>query len=267
MRIDGFLCVYNDFEYLEKVLQTVKTSDYFHKFWIIEGSWQSAQKSSGAVPRSEQIVYDIINKFVDNKKIFLVQANEPLEKDQRNVGMQLAREDKADWVHFLDADEIYLPSAFKKIKNTLSITPNDICGYKLNSYNFINSYKKWYNGQYKRIFRVTAQSKFVMDNDVVWEDNKNTMLQIPLNSFYHYNYVKLNTKAFWTKLKYQNFQDPTFWSRYVDNGEYKEEQGKYSIPKDCKIFDFIGKHPKIMQDHPYFIKNIYNDNNIEFLNE
>jgi hypothetical protein len=42
------------------------------------------------------------------------------------------------------------------------------------------------------------------------------------------------------------------------------ETKRYKIPDDCKIFDFTGKHPKVMADHPYFTANIFNDEGIVF---
>lgn len=279
MKINGFLVTFNDPEYLEATLQSVLSVDYFHKFYIIEGSWRSAQESSGVGPRSDQETYDIINKYVDNQKVFLVQANEHRERDQRQVGLELAKRDGANWCHMFDSDEIYTQNSLLKIKNYLK-SENGVLGYRINSYNFINSFKKWYHGNYMRIYRVTNGAKFYMDNDVDWEEKEDFKKQWPMMEsivgpsmigkmggyqFYHYNYVKLNKDAFWRKMAYQNEQDPSFNARILPQYGYDESQLKYKIPNDIKIYDFEGKHPKIMKDHVYFKNNIFNDSNLQFM--
>lgn len=266
MKIVSFMCVYNDWEFLDQAIAAFK--DYPDKLYIIEGSWKSSQKF-GVSPRSDEETYRIINKHVDDKKVFLIQANEDRERNQRQLGLELAKKEGADWCHMLDADEVYTSANLHMLKNILKGTAanQDILGYRLRSYNFINSFKKWYDGNYMRIYRVTPEAHFYMDNDVSWgsRDSRYGIVTLEGKKFYHYNYVKLNNSAaFWLKMKYQNEQDPTFWSRYVSNGQYKESQGKYKIPDDIKIYDYIGKHPIIMKDHPYFVNDVFKDGELQY---
>lgn len=281
MKIVSFMTVFNDPEFLMETLESFK--HYPDKLILIEGSWQSAIKSSGVKERSDQETYNIIDRYVDNKKIFLIQANEPLERDQRQIGMEWAKKEGADWIHMLDADEVYTKNSLLQIKNTLKITPQNILGYRLRSYNFLNSFKTWYEGNYMRIFRVTPEAKFYMDNDCSWETKGDIkIINGPYSghSFFHYNYVKQKHEIFLRKMKYQNFQDPTFWSRYMDTGQYNSREDGllqgfenymkkivYKIPDDISIHKngFLGKHPKIMKNHLYFKNNIFNDSNIEFM--
>jgi len=265
MKIVSFMCVYNDWEFLDQAITAFK--DYPDKLYIIEGSWKSSQ-GFGASPRSGEQTYDIINKHIDNKKVFLIQANEARERDQRQIGLELAKKDGADWCHMLDADEVYNPKSLEFIKKVLSKKSQEILefrlGYRLKSYNFINSFKKWYNGNYMRIYRVTPEAKFYMDNDVQWERD-GVISQMPFPVFHHYNYVKLNNaEAFWLKMKYQNEQDPTFWNRYVSNGQYQEVSGKYKIPDDITIYNYTGKHPAIMKNHPYFVNDVFKDGELQY---
>jgi hypothetical protein len=271
MKIVSFLCVYNDWEYLDQAITAFK--DYPDKLYIIEGSWKSSQKFD-ASPRSNELTYDIINKHVDNEKVFLVQANEVRERDQRQVGLELAKQDGADWAHMLDADEVYTKESLSLIKRTLggalageelsSVKANQMKGFRLNSHNFINSFKRWYEGNYMRIYRVTPEARFVMDNDVEWPDHPGKILTLPGKHFFHYNYVKKNTDSFWLKMKYQTEQDPSFWKRFIDTGQYKEENGVYKIPDDCKVYDYTGKHPAIMKEHPYFVNDVFGDGEVEY---
>lgn len=263
MKIVSFMCVYQDHEYLHEAISSIK--DWVDELYIIEGSWQSSQKFN-AQPRSGKLVYDILDRHIDNKKVFLVQANEPREKDQRQIGLEIAKANGSDWCMMSDADEVYTPQGLKAIKQILKQTPDQVVGYRLRSYNFINSFKKWYDGNYMRIYKATPEAKFYMDNDVQWPDRKNALIgAVPgPRSFFHYNYVRRNTNTFWLKMKYQNDQDPTMWKRMIDSGQYKEENGVYTIPDDCPIYEYTGRHPKIMKDHPYFQQDVFGDGEIKF---
>lgn len=261
MKVVSFMCVYNDHEYLDQAIESFK--HYPDKLYIIEGSWQSSQKFN-ANPRSGELVYDIINKHVDNERVFLIQANEAREREQRQIGLELAKKDGADFCHMLDADEVYTEKSLKVIKNWLENAHPSALGWRLNSYNFINSFKKWYKGNYMRIYRVTPEAQFYMDNDVRWPDREGVIVQMPGNHFYHYNYVRKNTDTFWLKMKYQNDQDPTLWKRMVESGQYKEEDGVYKIPDDCPIYEYTGKHPAIMKNHPYFQQDVFGDGELKY---
>ena len=263
MKIVGATFVYNDYEYLDQTLECFK--NFPDKHFIIEGSWRSNQKSSGVSLRSDQQTYDIINKHVDNRQVFLIQANEERERNQRQVGMELAKKEGADWFFMTDADEVYPKKSLDIIKNILQRTPDYMLGYRIHSYNFINSFKKWYNGDYMRLYRVTPKAEFVMDNDVAWTDKDGMIAPMPGGYlFYHYNYVRKNTTRFWNMMRYQHEQDQTFWKRMIDSGPYKEEAGIYKIPDDIKIYDFIGKHPTIMKNHPYFKNDVFGDGEISY---
>ena len=115
-----------------------------------------------------------------------------------------------------------------------------------------------------RIYKVTPQAKFFMDNDVEWSDKQGSISQIPGYSFYHYNYVKQNFEQFHRKMFYQNEQDPTFNIRVLPQYGFNEKTREYKIPDDCKVYNFTGKHPNCMKNHPYFTSDIFNDGQIEF---
>ncbi len=259
MKIVSFLCVYNDWEFLDETLQSFKHIP--DKLFIIEGAWQSSQKF-GANPRSNQQTYDIIYKHVDNKKVFLIQANEPREREQRQLGLELAKQENADFLWMLDADEVYPAAALTAIKAFVSRSSPDTLQFILRSWNFINSFKRYYDGQYKRIFRVTPNAKFVMDNDVDFGQSGKTSIVPPLDfyKFYHYNYVKLNDAAFWLKMNYQLDQADEFFKRvsYPQYG-YDKIKKEYKIPSDLNVYQFSGKHPEIIQRHPYYTNNVFGD--------
>ena len=60
MKIVSFLCVYDDFEYLDQTISSFKSIP--DKLFIIEGSWKSSQKYKNSSPRSDSFTYGIIDK-------------------------------------------------------------------------------------------------------------------------------------------------------------------------------------------------------------
>jgi hypothetical protein len=264
MRIVSFLCTFDDPEYLDAALASFKWLP--DKLYIIEGSWKSSQGYAGTKLRSGVETYNIIDKHVDNKKVFLIQANEESEKAQRQVGLEKAKEEGADWYWFLDSDEIYTKPTMIGIRNILEKSGPPTYGFRVQSYNFINSFKRYYHGDYNRIGYVTPNAKFVQNNDVAWDDMLRWVHQVqmlpPSLRFFHYNYVKRDPSQFWRKMHYHETEDPTFKARITP--QYGAKGHIYTIPQDIKIYDYRWKHPAIMLDHPNIRANIYNDSDLSF---
>jgi hypothetical protein len=261
MKLISFLRVYNDFEYLDKTLES--SLNIPGDLYIIEGSWKSAQRA-GANLRSNDRTYDIINKYLRlDKKFKLIQANSDYEWSHCQIAMDLALEQKADWLFLLDADEIHHPKEIAEILQYLTFYKDnlDIKEIRLNSYNFCNSFKKYYDGEYFRIFRVADTPKFIEANHAIYSSNYKYITLPKEIRYYHYNYVKKNNpEAFHLKMKFYDYEHPQNKSLY--NQGYKEENGLYTIPVEIKEFNH--PHPKIMENHPYFINNIYQDKDITF---
>ena len=115
MKIISFLRVFNDFEYLDKTLESVL--DFPGDLYIVEGSWESAQKA-GASKRSDEKTYDIINKYLKlDKKYKLIQANGDNEFSHCQIPMDIAIQENADWLFLIDADEVHHG---QEIEETLS---------------------------------------------------------------------------------------------------------------------------------------------------
>lgn len=255
------LFTYNDWEYLD---QTIESFKWFPDIlYIIEGSWQSAQQYNQSPPRSGPETYAIIDKHVDNKKVFLVQANEARERNQRQIGLDLAKKHGADWFWMLDSDEVYTKSVLQGMKAILNRAPADCHGFRLRSYNFLNSFKQWYDGNYWRIYRPIPEAQFIMDNDVSFGNKAVSVQTMPEHlRFYHYNYVKQNSAQFWRKMSYQAEQDPSFNTRLLPH--YGHDGKKYTIPSDIPVYNFNSFHPRIMANHPYFRENIYGDGDLRY---
>lgn len=260
MKITGHLCTFNDCEYLDAVIRSFK--NHVDRLYLIEGSWRSSQGYDGK-QRSERETYNILDRHIDNKKVFLIQANAASEKEQRQIGLEKAKEDGADWHWFLDSDEIYPDSVAMLIKARLSVASPIEHGFRVRSFNFINSFNRWYPGDYARIARVTPQARFFVNNDVAWEVPGAQIVTLSERwRYFHYNYVKKDPSQFWRKMHYHETEDPTFKARITP--QYGAIGHIYTIPNDIQIFDFAGKHPAIMKDHPNIVANIYNDVNLSF---
>ena len=262
-RIVSFLCQFNDAEYLDAAIQSFKWLP--DKLYIIEGSWKSSQGYSNTQLRSDPKVYNIIDRHVDNKRVFLIQANEAGEKEQRQVGLEKAKEEGADWAWMLDSDEVYPKLVMTQIRNMLMLALPSIHGFRVQSFNFINSFKTWYRGDYNRIYRVTPEARFVLNNDVQFyrDGRRADVLTIAERlRFMHYNYVKADPSQFWRKMHYHETEDPTFKGRITP--QYGAKGHIYTIPADIPRYTFTGQHPAIMKDHPNIKANIYNDSDLRF---
>lgn len=249
MKICAFLCTYNDSEYLD---QTIESFKWFpDRLYIIEGAWKSSQSYNNSGPRSDAETYAIINKHVDNRRVFLVRANEARERDQRQIGLDIAKAQQADWCWMLDSDEVYMHHTLSLMRFWLETASPEVLGFRVRSFNFLNDFNTWYDGNYMRIYRPTPEAKFIMDNDVQWNRTGRIYAMPEQYRFFHYNYVKKNCEQFWRKMHYQAEQDPTFNQRLLPH--YGFDNKGYKIPADIKTYEYVGKHPKIMQSHPYFV--------------
>jgi len=261
MKIISFLRVFNDFEYLDKALESV--INFPGDLYIIEGSWKSAQ-IAGANQRSDEKTYNILNKYLKlDKKYKLIQANGNTEYDHCQIAMNIATQENADWLFLIDADEVHHAQEIEETLSYLKFYKDNlnIKEIRLNSYNFCNSFKKHYDGEYFRVFRPRDNAKFIEANHCSYSSNYSYITLPNTIRYYHYNYVKKNNpQSFHLKMKFYDNEHPENQSLY--NQGYKEENGIYTIPVEIKDFDL--SHPKIMENHPYFIDNIYQDKDIKF---
>lgn len=273
MKKIGFICVYEDEDYLEQCILSCK--DDLDALIIIEGAFQCTLYTNGVrnnkTERSSDRTIEIINKYVDNKRVFVKFANEKEHKDQYQLGLEFAKERGADWAVLIDSDEIWTKEAWKLLNLKLKLAKNlGVYEYRVRQYCFINDFQNYFLGEYPRVFKVTPDAKFLFDNEVAWPDHNKVqdcgkvnsyihlLSPVPLN--YHYSYVRSQKR--W-KLKqdsvYEKDKNPI-------NHQYKLIGDKYIIPSDIGIYQFIGKHPDIMKNHSYANKTayeiIYNDKNL-----
>jgi len=255
---------YNSADYLDYVIRSaMKWVDHMI---VIEGAFQITI-DAGAAPRSSDGTLGIISKYHEstNKQFIGLSTETPLRehRDQYDFALQTAKAAyKPDWVVLIDSDEIYPIETQKLLRSVIDRVDDKIFGMRMYSYNFINDVATYYNGCYPRLYRVTPNSKFSYDNKVDWPDYglegdnmqhpaPQHILTIPKTfRFYHYAYVKdhnyLNLKA---KYMYNKDGNPSY---HPSNPLYRVEGDKYKIPDDITLYNFTGRHPDIMKDHPRF---------------
>lgn len=247
MKKVGFMIVYNDADYVDQTLESFK--DFVDEMVIVEGAFEITMKG-GKPPRSDDGTLDIIAKHVDNKKVFLKQVNLREHKHHYDVGYQWAVERGADWAIMIDSDEIWTKQAklfadsyMKKFSDM-----SQVHEIRVQEYCFINDFKTWYPGTYPRIFKAQKGASFVFDNEVQYPQygrGGHGVYTIPGRFIFHYGYVR--------RQKRWRLKQDYMWEKDFNplNKQYKLEGDKYIIPSDIPIYEFKGRHPEIMQKHPF----------------
>ena len=264
MKITAGIIVFNDSEYLEQTILSCK--DHVDELIIIEGAFQCTLNTNGKrndkTERSNDGTLDIINKYVDNKKVFLKQANLQEHKNHYQLSLEFCKNNNSDWFMMIDSDEIWTKQGFDLLKSKLKMADKQgIFEYRVRAYCFISDFNHYYNGEYPRIFKVTPKAEFLFDNEVAWPDHgkqqdmgrvdKHIQLLSTQPVFYHYSYVR-------SKYRWQLKQDCLIEKDGNPiNLKYKLENNKYIIPEDIPIYEFKGNHPDIMKIHPYYNKTAF----------
>jgi hypothetical protein len=254
MKKVAFMIVYNDEDYIEYSINAIK--DLVDELVIVEGAFGVAIEKCGASPRSLDKTIEKIKKYADNNKVFHREGNGWAHKEQYQIAFDFAKERSADWAILVDSDEIWSPSLMKvfdaKVKTADKL---GVYQYRLNTRNFVNDFNTWYPGQSPRIYRVTDDAEFIADNEIIWKsDNKhpdrgraeNHIHLLCGERLFHYGYVR-------RKNRWQFKQDYMYQKDYNPlNLQYKLEGDNFILPSDIPIYTFTGRHPKIMESHPFY---------------
>lgn len=244
MKKIGFMIVYNDADYVEYAIRSVK--GWVDKLIIVEGAFEITIQT-GKPPRSDDGTLEIVSSFVDNKRVFLENVNLREHKHHYDVGYQWAIDQGADWAVMIDSDEVWTDLAKKKadlymnVKWAHELRVHEKC--------FINDFNHWYRGTYPRIFKCIPGSKFVFDNEVQFsgfERGAHNVSTIQGRDIFHYGYVR-RKKRWQLKQDYMKAKDG---NPILE--QYKLQEDTYIIPSDIPIYEFDGDHPEIMKNHPFY---------------
>ena len=248
MKKVAFMIVYNDADYVDYAIRSVV--DWVDEMIIIEGAFQITI-ATGKPPRSNDGTLEILERWKTHPKITVHYANEKEHKDQYNLGYQWAKTRNADWAILVDSDEVWTKPLQLMVDKLLIKQEKFVKEFRLQEYCFINDFVHWYEGVYPRIFKVEPDAFFVYDNEVQYScgRGKHHIASIIGKMIYHYGYVRHN-KRWQMKQDYMFEKDgnPSI------KKDYKLEGNSYIIPQDLPIYKFVGKHPEIMQSHPFFGK-------------
>lgn len=251
MKKVAFMIVYNDADYVEYAIRSV--IDWVDELIIVEGAFEITM-ATGKPARSNDGTLDILVKYADHPKVFLRYVNLHEHKDHYDVGYQLAIEHGADWAIMVDSDEVWTKPAqlmMNAVMRSQLQAPAFEC--RIQEYCFINDFQHWYQGTYPRLFKATPGSKFVYDNEVQFakhERGKHPIYLLQSTPIYHYGYVR-RKKRWEMKQEYMWEKD----KNPILKTEYGLEGNTYIIPKDLPVYEFRGKHPDIMQFHPFYGKS------------
>lgn len=266
MKLSAFIICYNADDYLEYVLRSAL--EWVDEVVVVEGALQITM-ATGKPLRSTDDTLEILECYKNTHRVFTVNAEQPFARhaDQYSAAFEITKRHGADWSIMIDADEVYPSETQRVVRKTLERgLQSKLFGFRVHSYNFINDFSHYYDGIYKRIYRVTLAAHFLThspdyDNEVCWPDyhlEEDRMLWPPPphigvipseHRFFHYSYVRspeaLNNKVqvIWNKNRNPDCNPK--------NPRYRFDGSLYRIPDDIPIKEFKGKHPPIMLEHPY----------------
>jgi len=246
------LC-YNEEASIKEVLDALV--GYSDEIVVVEGGW-SFLTDKGYPKRSTDKTIEIIEQFEkDHDNVTIEYANGKDSTEQYNIGLKIAKEKGVDYLHVIDSDEYYDESLLRVIRKTLEQTMGNVYQYRVHSYNFLNSFDKWYAGCYPRIFKITPECSFKIENRMVWPDKGKTEDQgqnpppshvkeiNPMFKFYHMTWnrkpEKIQEKYNFMWASCDGNPNPELKKQY-----YVDEQGNCHVPSDLQVYDFKGKLPK-----------------------
>lgn len=241
MHLSAIIPVYNDHFYIKEVIDSILP--YVDSICIVEGAYKKTI-DCGYPARSNDGTLEIIHEY-DDPKITIELHNELYAIEQRQKLIQMAINNKADWVLLVDADEVY---DVKSIMNVRKLIENDTHDrYLLPSRIFTNNFWTWHRGEMPRLYKINSNSRFVTDNHV---DTVNGYGAVDPNDicFYHYSFLK-NDDSFNCKYKHLKYDNPSF----NEKAYQKYDEAKYMVATDGNgFYPFNGEHPPMMMNHPRY---------------
>lgn len=239
--IHVLMTVYNEAEFFRFAYNAIKP--YF-PVTVVEGAYQESI-AIGASPRSNDGTLEICEE-VGVKPIL---ANEPTDKDQRNVGLAKIKDCNAKWLLIIDGDEVYRESEVRMIQSLVKRMERDkqFAAY-FKSLTFVNDFEHFCVQNFPRLFRLSPECVFVNDNFMEWPDHKlgwapPHVISYPQIAYFHYGFCKskerFELKKRWWESRFPGTKYQYSWSmnslgQIVDPGH--------------QIHAFNGKHPDIMQE-------------------
>jgi teichuronic acid biosynthesis glycosyltransferase TuaG len=185
---------YNCADYLETTIRSVQNQLYT--------SWELIIIDDGSIDNTIQVIEKLIES--DSRIRLIKQANGRQGK-ARNTGIKDA---KAEWIAFLDSDDIWFP---EKLKIQLEETIKD--NYDLS---FTDGFICLSNQMELREFQFGVEKRVYKGNEAVQEFHKQN--KIPTSSVLVKKQVLLDYGMFPEDLEIQNCEDYLLWTKLLDKG-------------------------------------------------
>jgi len=288
------MIIFNGDYILKEVLESVY--DFAHQILIAEGPakyWQNKGYVTSN-DRTNNILYDFVQDFDKDKKVFIVHG-QYLEKDEQcNAYMKLLYDD-TDYIWNLDCDEVYKQEDLHAIDRLLYDNPytsvgiksktfyggfdHYLTGFEQNNDNFLRGFKA-YPGCYWQTHRpptiavpqeiseqINILPKKHLSSDELYDKAGVEM--------YHYSYVF--PKQVYNKINYYygiggtgNRIPNYFFDVYYpwitgDKNQKSEIEAKFkgvheylpSVRGDCFTREFTGEHPISIKNNISSLKDIF----------
>jgi len=251
MKVGVLMNIYNEVEWLPCSLGAVL--DWADEIVVVEGAWQVAI-NVGANPRSTDGTLELLDEFKKKENITVLHENAADNADQLNKGLEILKQKGVEWLLLVDADEVWQPIHLGVIKNYMKIADKKgIYQYKIHAYNFINSFDNFYDGEMKRIYKVTPGCTFTCTTEnMSWPDhNKSVDVGIPQPWFSHlppqfrcFHYTEIRSRKRWElQVSYVKGRNPN--DQYIKN-YYVDKDGFHIFTDNFKKFK--GIHPEIVRN-------------------
>jgi glycosyltransferase involved in cell wall biosynthesis len=118
MKFGAVYCIYDDHEYLEISVNSIKKFLDKTLFLISDVPW------NGKKSDNSKTIEFVKNLCKQNKNFELIQGHWTNEVDQRNFGLEKFYSENIDYYFVIDSDEIYHEQHFKNIINVITQNPS-----------------------------------------------------------------------------------------------------------------------------------------------
>ncbi len=269
MKVSAIVTAYNEELFLDYCLKSIY--DFVDEIIITDCAIQ-ATVDLGYPAQSFDGTSKIIDKYLDDKKVFVTSVPKVLPKSHKELiqpAFDLARQHNATWMFRVPADEVWTKETLAPMKSILKRC--DAAGIMgLNVWQNIFGPDFWNVKDFRnpRFSRITEDAVLTSDDAVAWTSKRlwqyagNTVEPFPpgtplevqkVNSDYpkmlkgfHYSCVGRSRVQF--KADFFKKYNGTWGDRY--NEAYLT--GNFQKFREFGYRPFTGKHPDIMRDHPLY---------------
>jgi len=276
-RVIASISPYNDVLFFEYAMRAIEP--YVDEIIITDSAVKSALEM-GWPPRSVGLARTVIDKWIDNKKIFLapLPPSPPEGREHALPGFNMAKEHGADWYFTVGCDEIWSPEAMKFMKTYLQICDRKgILGLNVSMFLFAPDF--WHVKEFRnpRLARVTPDSTICFGGGsadaVCWPGRRLYQYAGDLSTYappgtpaevlrvnadfpknlkvFHYSCV--GQERIESKVNFYKHFNGTSCDQYC---EAYMKKNWIAFP-DMGFKEFHGKHPDIMTEHPLFKERLY----------